>query len=65
MEDLCQLTERLTEDKYQGSYEQIARTIRKYAATPRLDVVNFFEVVLFSFKQRYKAILEERINRIS
>lgn len=49
MEDLCQLSERLTEDKYQGSYEQIAKTIQKYSANPGLDVINFFELVLFSF----------------
>ncbi|MEO7177183.1 MAG: HipA domain-containing protein [Saprospiraceae bacterium] len=49
MEDMCQLTERLTEDKYHGSYEQIAKTISKYSANPGLDVVNFFELVLFSF----------------
>ncbi|CAM4197222.1 type II toxin-antitoxin system HipA family toxin [Cytophagaceae bacterium 50C-KIRBA] len=49
MEDLCQLTERMTEDKYHGSYEQIAKTILKYSSTPGLDVVNFFELVLFSF----------------
>jgi serine/threonine-protein kinase HipA len=49
MEDMCQLTERLTEDKYHGSYEQIGKTIQKYSATPGLDVVNFFELVLFSF----------------
>ena len=49
MEDMCQLTERLTEEKYRGSYEQIAKTIQKYSATPGLDVVNFFELVLFSF----------------
>ncbi len=49
MEDMCQLTERLTEDKYRGSYEQIAKAIMKYSATPGLDVVNFFELVLFSF----------------
>ncbi len=49
MEDMCQLTERLTEDKYHGSYEQIARTIKKFSVNPGLDVVNFFEVVLFSF----------------
>ncbi|MDQ1090525.1 HipA domain-containing protein [Siphonobacter sp. SORGH_AS_1065] len=49
MEDMCQLTERLTEDKYQGSYEQIAKTIQKFSANPGLDVVNFFELVLFSF----------------
>lgn len=49
MEDMCQLTERLTEDKYHGSYEQIGKTILKYSANPGLDVVNFFELVLFSF----------------
>lgn len=49
MEDMCQLTERLTEDKYHGSYEQIGKTIQKYSATSGLDLINFFEVVLFSF----------------
>lgn len=49
MEDMCQLTERLTEDKYHGSYEQIGKVILKYSSTPGLDVVNFFELVLFSF----------------
>jgi serine/threonine-protein kinase HipA len=49
MEDMCQLTERLTEDKYRGSYEQIGKAIMKHSATPGLDVVNFFELVLFSF----------------
>lgn len=49
MEDMCQLTERLTEDKYHGSYEQIAKAIQRHSVTPGLDVVNFFELVLFSF----------------
>ncbi len=49
MEDMCQLTEKLTEDKYHGSYEQIAKTILKYSTNPGLDVVNFYEQVLFSF----------------
>lgn len=49
MEDMCQLTQRLTEDKYHGSYEQIAKTILKYSSMPGLDVINFFELVLFSF----------------
>jgi serine/threonine-protein kinase HipA len=49
MEDMCQLTERLTEDKYKGSYEQIGKTIRKYSVNPGLDVINFFEEVVFSF----------------
>lgn len=49
MEDMCQLTERLTEDKYKGSYEQITKAIVKYAANPGLDVINFYEQVVFSF----------------
>lgn len=49
MEDMCQLTEKPTEDKYHGSYEQIAKTILKFSANPGLDVVNFFEQILFSF----------------
>lgn len=49
MEDMCQLTERLTEDKYHGSYEQVGKAIQKYSVTPGLDVVNYFELVLFSF----------------
>jgi serine/threonine-protein kinase HipA len=49
MEDMCQLTERLTEHKYQGSYEQIAKAINNYSTNPGLDVVNFYEIVLFSF----------------
>ena len=49
MEDLCQLTERLTEDKYQGSYEQIGKAIQQYSNTPGLDLINFMELVLFCF----------------
>jgi serine/threonine-protein kinase HipA len=49
MEDFCQLTERLTEHKYRGSYEQIAKTILKYSTAPKLDLVNFWEIVLFCF----------------
>lgn len=49
MEDMCQLTERLTEDKYHGSYEQVGKAILKFSANPVLDLVNFFEQLLFSF----------------
>jgi serine/threonine-protein kinase HipA len=49
MEDMCQLTERLTEQKYQGSYEQIGKAILKYSDTPGLDTLNFAEQVMFSF----------------
>ena len=47
MEDMCQLSERLTEYKYKGSYEQIAKLIQKYSATPQLDLVNYWELVVF------------------
>ena len=49
MEDMCQLTERLTEEKYNGSYEQVVKTILKYSKNPGLDVVNFFEQLVFTF----------------
>lgn len=49
MEDLCQLTERQTEYKYRSSYEQIAKAITKYSTTPQLDLVNFYETVIFSW----------------
>jgi len=49
MEDMCQLSERLTEDKYKGSHEQVAKMVLKYSSTPLLDVSNFYEQVLFSF----------------
>lgn len=49
MEDMCQLSERLTEDKYKGSYERIVKLIRQHSAAPLLDVVNFWEVVVFSW----------------
>lgn len=49
MEDMCQLSERLTEDKYKGSHEQVAKLILKYSSTPWLDLTNFYEQVLFSF----------------
>lgn len=49
MEDMCQLSERLTEDKYKGSYERIAKQIQEYSSSPILDVVNFWEVVVFSW----------------
>ncbi len=49
MEDMCQLTEKLTEHKYKGSYEQIAKAIRKYSSNPGLDTTDFYELVLFSF----------------
>ena len=49
MEDLCQLTLHPTEYKYKSSCEQIAKTIVAYSSMPKLDLVNFMQVLLFSF----------------
>ena len=49
MEDMCQLTLHPTEYKYKSSCEQIAKAIAAYSSTPRLDLVNFMQVLLFSF----------------
>lgn len=47
MEDMCQLTERLTEHKYKSSYERIGKTILKHSSLPTMDITNFFELILF------------------
>ena len=39
----------MTEHKYKGAYEQIAKAIKKYTANPGLNITDFFELVLFSF----------------
>ena len=49
MEDLCQLSEQLMEYKYRGSYEQVSKVINRFSAAPMLDVVNFWQVVIFSW----------------
>ena len=49
MEDMCQLSERLTEYKYKGSYEKISKIIMQYSSVPKLDVINFWEQVVFSW----------------
>ena len=49
MLDMCQLTNRLTEHKYFGTYPQLAGTIRRFSSAPMLDVQRFWEIVLFSW----------------
>jgi serine/threonine-protein kinase HipA len=49
MEDMCQLTETLTEDKYRSSMEKIGKVIHRYATFPGNDSLVFFEIALFSF----------------
>lgn len=49
MEDMCQLTERLTEDKYKGSMEQVGKVVRKFSENRGFDILEFFDVAVFSF----------------
>ncbi len=49
MEDMCQLTDRLTEEKYRGSLEQVGRAILRFSSNPLLDAARFFDLVLFCF----------------
>ena len=49
MEDMCQLTDRLTEQKYRGSLEQVGRVILRHCNNPVFDVLRLFDVTLFCF----------------
>jgi len=49
MEDFCQITGRLTEDKYKGSVERIGSFLRRYSIYPGLDGVDLFERILFNY----------------
>lgn len=49
VEDFAQLLEVLTERKYSGSIEQIGKGILKYSSFPGNDLINLFELVLFSY----------------
>ena len=49
MEDFCQLSNRLTQDKYRGSYENCGKIIKRYSDTPGLDLAEMYLRVLGSF----------------
>ena len=49
MEDFCQLSLRLTQDKYRGSYEQCAKVIRQYSSRPGLDLSELYLRLVFCF----------------
>lgn len=49
MEDFCQLEERLTEDKYKGSYERCAKVIKKYSSMAKFDLTELYLRLVFSF----------------
>ncbi len=49
MEDFCQLSERLTEEKYKSSYERCAKVIKQYSSKSGLDLSEFFYRLVFCF----------------
>lgn len=49
MEDFCQLGNRLTQDKYKGSYEKCARIIKQYSSRPGIDLADLYIRVLVSY----------------
>jgi serine/threonine-protein kinase HipA len=49
MEDMAQLTGKLTEQKYRGSMEQVGRIIWRFSDTPLLDTVRLFDLTIFCF----------------
>jgi len=49
MEDMCQLSGRLTEDKYKGSVEQVGKIVKKHTLNVMLEISRLFDVVVFSF----------------
>jgi serine/threonine-protein kinase HipA len=49
MEDMCQLTDRLTEQKYRGSLEQVGKEILRYCDNALFDALRFFELAVFCF----------------
>lgn len=49
MEDMCQLTERLTEDKYKGSLEQVGKRIQRSSDNPGFDLVELLRLSLVCF----------------
>lgn len=48
-EDMMQLMQPSTNDKYDASLEQVGKVIKKYATHTFLDLTNFFERIIFNF----------------
>jgi len=48
IEDLCQVSEFLTENKYKSSYEKAGKLVAHYCQKG-LDLLSYFELVLFSY----------------
>lgn len=49
LEDMAQLTGKLTEDKYRSSMEQVGKAVLRWSSNPILDATRLLDVVVFSF----------------
>lgn len=49
VEDLCQLSELQTEQKYRSSHERVGKIIKAFSSIPGDDALRFYELTLFSF----------------
>ena len=48
-EDLCQLSEFPTSEKYSGSHEKVGKIISCWSVNPGFDAGRFFDLIVFSF----------------
>jgi serine/threonine-protein kinase HipA len=49
VEDFCQLSERLTEEKYRGSIEMIGKIANKFTTNNGIEAQRLFELILFCY----------------
>ncbi len=49
MEDFCQLSDLLTENKYKGSYERMGKLILQHCTNAGFDALRYFELLLFCY----------------
>jgi serine/threonine-protein kinase HipA len=49
VEDFCQLTDSLTEHKYRGSIEKVAKTTHQFTTNKGFEVLRLFELILFCY----------------
>ena len=49
MEDFCQLSQFLTENKYKGSYERAGKLILQHCTNTGLDAIRYFELLIFCY----------------
>jgi len=49
MEDFCQILNKMTDQKYNGSMEQIGKALRQCSDIAGLDMIRFYELAIFCF----------------